>query len=86
MQAYQDFYNAPTVDIQKISAVTDMFIKNALVIPVNESLAQIIVTKPNVVAPFLQKEQRTAVQYRRLVDEITSVIALQKANFKFSTR
>ena len=55
MQAYQDFYNAPTVDIQKIRAVTDMFTKNALVIPVNESLAQIIVTKPNVVAPFLQR-------------------------------
>ena len=39
MQAYQDFYNAPTVDIQKIRAVTDMIIKNAAIIPVNEATA-----------------------------------------------
>ena len=54
-QAYQDFLNAPTVDIQKIRAVTDMITKNAAIIPVNETFGEIIVTKPNVVAPVLER-------------------------------
>ena len=54
-QAYQDFYTAPTVDIQKIHAVTDMIIKNAAIIPVNESLGQYTITKPNVVAPLYER-------------------------------
>ena len=54
-QAYQDFFNAPAVDIQKIRAVTDMIIKNAAIIPVNESITEFTVTKPNVVAPLFER-------------------------------
>ena len=54
-QAYQDFFTAPTIDIQKIRAVTDMIIKNAAIIPVNESIAQFTVTKPNVVATLFER-------------------------------
>ena len=42
-QAYQDFVNAPTVDVQKIRAVTDMITENASMIPVNGSFVQITV-------------------------------------------
>ena len=56
-QAYQAFLSSPTVEIEKVRAVTDLMTKEALIIP-TDSIAQGLVVKDNNV--FISIDQRSS--------------------------